>query len=258
MVKAPAVLEEKTVVNWPLEFVFPEVELSEPPLLLKLIEAPEIGELLEVTVTVIVEDCSVLTLVGFAIIWTESVGGAFTVRVTAIMWSDMPPPEPLTYRVWLPEGAEEEALTVNVDEKVGEPEVGLKLQLNQLGGLSKERETPEGDPLCREAVTVYDVDVPPAVTVRLVGDAERRKSFAGASTTREKEAVAETLPQVPVTVIKYVPIGDAWNVPMVNIDVQLLEELELGLNASTPTFEERPDRLKETVPEPEDQETEIE
>ena len=76
--------------------------------------------------------------------------------------------------MWLPEGADEEALTVNVEEKVGEPEVGLKLQLNQLGGVSNERETPEGDPLSKVAVIEYVVDPPPAVTERLLGEAERR------------------------------------------------------------------------------------
>jgi hypothetical protein len=55
--------------------------------------------------------------------------------------------------VWLPVGAEREALTVSVELNVGKPELELKLQINQAGGLSKERLI-EDDPLCNVAVTV--------------------------------------------------------------------------------------------------------
>ena len=85
----------------------------------------------------------------------------------------MPPPDPFTDRLYVPGGADAEVLTVNVEAKLGDPELGLKLQDNQFGGVFKEREI-EGDPLCKVAVMVYVVCAPPAVIERLVGDAERR------------------------------------------------------------------------------------
>jgi len=66
-VNVPAELDENDVVNWPFESVVPEFEDKEPPLVLRLIETPDTAFPPEVTVTVMVEDCEVVMLLGFAL-----------------------------------------------------------------------------------------------------------------------------------------------------------------------------------------------
>ena len=68
--------EENEEVKWPLESVVPEAGFNEGPdgLLLRLTEAPETALPPDVTSTVIVEDCEVLMLLGFAPTVTERVG----------------------------------------------------------------------------------------------------------------------------------------------------------------------------------------
>jgi len=58
--------------------VVPEFEDKEPPPVLRLTEAPDTALPPEVTVTVIVEDCEVVTPDGFAVTWTESDWGIAT------------------------------------------------------------------------------------------------------------------------------------------------------------------------------------
>jgi hypothetical protein len=72
-VNVPVELEENEEVNWPLAFVVPDVGFKVPPLLLKLTDAPETALPPDVTVTVMVEDCEVVMLLGLAVTTTERV-----------------------------------------------------------------------------------------------------------------------------------------------------------------------------------------
>jgi len=67
IVNVSAEMDENDVVNCPFGSVVPEFEDKEPPLVLRLTETPDTAFPPEVTVTVIVEDCEVVMLLGFAL-----------------------------------------------------------------------------------------------------------------------------------------------------------------------------------------------
>jgi len=97
-VNVPVEVEENEEVNWPLAFVVPDAGFRAPPLLLRLTEAPETALPPDVTVTVIVEDCEVVMLPGFAVTVTERVGvggGGMKLAVT------LPGPEIVNVVDWL-------------------------------------------------------------------------------------------------------------------------------------------------------------
>jgi hypothetical protein len=126
-------------------------------------------------------------------------------------------------------------LTVMVD--VPEPgaamELGLKLT-------TRPPSAPEADKLTAElklpetAVVIVDVPEPPLATLNDEGDALIVKSGVGPVTVRETVVVSVVLPEVPVTVMGYVPVAVDEPTVIVMVEVQA-PVIEVGLKlAVTP------------------------
>jgi hypothetical protein len=112
-----------------------------------------------------------------------------------------PPPVPATVTVEEPVGAEDEVLIVRVLEKVGFPEIGLKLQ-----------EAPEGRPLAQDKPTDC-VEPLVKVTVMITEPDEPRVTVIAPELDSEKSKFAVNVPlpmspvEAPVTVTVYVPLA---------------------------------------------------
>ncbi|MEM3465043.1 MAG: hypothetical protein QW566_01090 [Candidatus Jordarchaeales archaeon] len=136
MVNVPVELEENVEVNLPVESVVPEAGLSEPPVVVRLTEAPETGLPPEVTVTVIVDCWEVVILLGLAETWTEREGVGEIVTDMSVERVRLPP-VPVTRSVKVPVLADEDTVTVNTLESC--PFAG-----GVTGFLLKEQDTPDG------------------------------------------------------------------------------------------------------------------
>lgn len=114
---------------------------------------------------------------------------------------------------------------VDVPEPGAAMELGLKLTL-------KPPPPPEADNLIAElkppeiAVVIVEVPEPPLATFNDVGDAPMVKSGAGPVTVRETLVVSVVLPEVPVTVMGYVPgvVVEPTVIVMVEVPAPVIED----------------------------------
>jgi len=155
----------------------------------------------EVTVMVDVPEapCTIVREAGEADI--EKSGAAETVRLMVAVWV-LPPPEPVTVRVYVPVAAEADTVMVRVDvavpPEVSVTEVGLNVAVTPVGAPETDRLTVPAKPL-REVRVMVDVPELPCAIVSDVGEAEMEKS-GGAVTVKLTVAVCVNDPLVPVTV----------------------------------------------------------
>ena len=163
---------------------------------------------------------------------------ALTVRLTEVVCVKLPE-VPVTVTVPVPVVAV--PLAVNVSVLVLVAGFGLKLAVTPLGRPDAERFTPPVNPFDGVIVIVL-VPLPPWVTVRLLGEADKLKfGVAEAFTVNAMLVVCVKLPEVPVTVTVTDPV--AALLLAVNVTV-LVPVAGFGLNpAVTPPGRPEADRL---------------
>jgi hypothetical protein len=176
----------------------------------------DVPELLRVTVTV----------VGDALILKSAPAGAVTVRLTVVEFT-MPPPVPVTVIGYVPIAVLESTVKVRTE---------LPLPGALMGLVPKPADAPVGKPDADKvmaalkpfttAVVIVDVPVLPWATETEVGEAEMLK--LGAVTVSVTVVLFTVLPEVPVTVIGYVPVAVFEATVKVSSDVPL-PGAEMGL-----------------------------
>ena len=138
----------------------------------------------------------------------------------------MPPPVPVTVIVCDPVAALR--FTVIVMVEVPEPgaaiELGLKLTLTREGTPLAESATAELNPP-EIVVVIWEVPELPRATLTDVGEAEIAKFGLVPVTVNETVVLPLVLPEVPVTVIAYVPgaVEDATVIVMVEVPAPVIE-----------------------------------
>jgi hypothetical protein len=142
-----------------------------------------------------------------------------------------PPPVPVIVMVWLPVVAVLLALTVIVEV----PEPGAAIELG-LKDTVKPLPAPEADKLIDElkppetAVVIVDVPEARRATLIDVGEALIVKLGFVPVTTRVTVVVSVVLPEVPLTVMAYVPAAVDEATVSVNVEVPA-PVMDVGLNA---------------------------
>ena len=142
----------------------------------------------------------------------------------------LPPPLPVTVIVWLPSVANLLTLTVKVDLPApgAAMEPGVKVTLRELPPNELDKAIAELKP---PEIVVVIVEVPerPLAMLIVVGDALMVKLGFGPVTVRETMVVSVMVPEVPVTVMLYVPatVDEATFIVMVEVPFPVIE---VGLN----------------------------
>jgi len=145
----------------------------------------------------------------------------------------MPPPVPVTVIVYVPVAVVEATATVMVE--VPEPgaamEVELKLTVTPVGWPLAVKPIAESKPP-ETVVVMVEVPLLPWTTETEVGEAEMVNAGVGVDVTvSDTVAVSVVLPEVPVTVMLYVPVTVVEATVSVRVEVPA-PVIEVGLNAA--------------------------
>lgn len=146
------------------------------------------------------------TEVGEAEMVKAGTGAEVTVSETEVV-SVVLPEVPVTVMLYVPVAVVEATVSVMVEVPVPVIEAGLKPTVTPVGWPLALKVTAESNP---PVAVLVMVDVPelPCTTETEVGEAERVKPTTGAAVTvSETEVVFVVLPEVPVTVMVYVPVA---------------------------------------------------
>lgn len=169
----------------------------------------------------------------------------WTVKATCVA-AVAPPPLPVIVMVKVPILAFRFTLTVIVELPLPVPpagliDLGLKLMATPLSGTDPDREIAEREPLVTVAMIVDEPELPLEM-VSDVGDALIVKAGAAEGTVSVTVVVSMMLPEVPVTVMVYVPeaVPDGTFTVMIEVSVP---EMDDGLKlAEGPVGDEEPVR----------------